>query len=195
MPNNALPAVDASTPLEKMDQAVAKPLVPHDDNPFIRIIGAISDLTDQEPLYVASGAVIGAGLVMRDGRNVQAGTRLLASHLLATALRGMIKKTVDRTRPTAAAERGRYEVGPGERHEPDFNSFPSGHAAGAVAFARAASRDHPGMAPVFAGAALASSAAQVLRSKHFVSDVVAGAAIGLLAEAAISGLMKWAGRR
>jgi membrane-associated phospholipid phosphatase len=195
MANNAMPPVNAPTPVEKVDEAVAKPLVPHGDNPLIRIIGAISDLSDQQPLYVASGAVIGAGLLMRDGRNVQDGTRLLASHLFATALRGMVKQSVDRTRPDAAAERGEYEVGPGERYESDFNSFPSGHAAGAVAFARAASRGHPGLAPVFAGAAVASSAAQVLRSKHYVSDVVAGAAIGLLAEAAIAGLIKLAERR
>lgn len=184
-----LPDVDTDNPVEKADVAVAGHLLPFAERSLVRAIGAASDLTDQEPLYAASGAVIATGLVMGDGRTVQAGTRMLAAHLLATALRGIVKQAVDRTRPIAAAERGDYKLGKGERYESDFNSFPSGHTAGAVAVARAVSRHYPGShqaALAFAGAA---AAAQVLRSRHFVTDVIAGAAIGWIAEEVIDALL------
>jgi len=168
--------------LEQADLAVAGTLLPLSGALVVRAIGAISDLSDQEPLYAASAAVIGTGAILRDERTLQTGLRLLATHLFATALRGVIKQTVDRTRPIAAAERGEYELGPGDRHESDFNSFPSGHTAGAVAIALVIARRYPGARGPALGLAAASAAAQVLRSKHYLTDVVAGAAIGWAAE-------------
>ena len=57
-----------------------------------------------------------------------------------------------------------------------------------MAVARAAARDYPGTNA--AGLALSAAVAliQVPRAKHYVSDIVAGAAIGLVAE----GLSSWA---
>lgn len=184
-----LPEVNASTPVEEVDAAVAEVLVPHAEHLAIRALGAASDLTDQEPLYAAAAAVIGVGLVTRDERTIRAGTRFLASHLFATALRGIVKRLVDRTRPDAAARRGEYRLEKGERYESDFNSFPSGHTAGAVAVARALGRHYPGSYNAWLGLAGAASAAQVIRSKHFVTDVVAGAAIGIIAEEAVHRLL------
>ena len=183
------PHVDTASPLEQADAAVADVLVPFSGKGVVRAIGAVSDLTDQEPIYAASGATIAVGLAMRDVRTVRAGTRTLAAHLLATALRGVVKQLVDRTRPVAAAERGEYELGKGERFESDFNSFPSGHTAGAVAVARALGRHYPGSYHSWMGVAAAAAAAQVLRSKHYVTDVVAGAAIGLIAEELVHWLL------
>lgn len=183
------PSIDPSLPGEEMDAAVAGALVPHAENLLVRAIGAASDLTDQEPLYAAAGAVIGTGLLAGDSGTVRAGTRVLAAHLLATALRGVVKHLVDRTRPDVAAERGSYEFREGHRFESDFNSFPSGHSAGAVAVARSLGRHYPGSHHLWLGVAGAASAAQVLRSKHYVTDVVAGAAIGWLAEEVIDALL------
>jgi undecaprenyl-diphosphatase len=183
------PHVETSSPLEQADAAVADVLVPYAGQGLVRAIGAVSDLTDQEPIYAAAGATIAVGLVMRDQRTIRAGTRTLAAHLLATALRGVVKQMVDRTRPVAAAERGEYELGKGHRHESDFSSFPSGHTAGAVAVARALGRHYPGSYHGWMGVAGAAAAAQVLRSKHYVTDVVAGAAIGLIAEELVHRLL------
>lgn len=185
----AHPNVDRASSLEQADAAVADALVPYAGQTLVRAIGAVSDLSDQEPIYAASGATIAVGLVMRDVRTVRAGTRMLAAHLLATALRGVVKHLVDRTRPVAAAERGQYELGKGERYESDFNSFPSGHTAGAVAVARALGRDYPGSYHGWMGVAGAAAAAQVLRSKHYVTDILAGAAIALVAEEVVHRLI------
>lgn len=188
---NALAAAghNSDNAIERADLAVASRLLPISGDLAVRAIGAVSDLSDQEPLYAASAAVIGTGVVMRDDRTLQTGLRLLATHLFATALRGVIKKTVDRTRPIAAAKNGAYELGPGERHESDFSSFPSGHSAGAVAVARVVARRYPHASGPALGLAAASAVAQVLRSRHYVTDVAAGAAIGWLAEEVLHALL------
>lgn len=183
------PEVGAASPLEQADAAVADVLVPFARQGFVRAIGAASDLSDQEPIYAAAGATVAVGLAMRDERTIRAGTRLLAAHLLATALRGIVKQMVDRTRPIVAAENGEYELTEGERFESDYNSFPSGHTAGAVAAARALGRHYPGSYHAWLALAAAAAATQVLRSKHYVTDVVAGAAIGLIAEEAVHRLL------
>lgn len=183
------PVVDAANALEEADVLVADKLVPHAERGFVRAIGEISDLTDQEPLYAAAGAVIATGIVLRDGPTFRGGTRILASHLLATAMRGIVKHLVDRTRPDAAARNGHYEMSKGERYESDYNSFCSGHTAGAVAAALAAGRAWPGARETAVGLAAMAALAQVVRSKHYLSDVLAGAAIGVVAEASVNRLI------
>jgi undecaprenyl-diphosphatase len=82
----------------------------------------------------------------------------------------------------------------GRRRDTDFNSFPSGHTAGAVAVAVAVGRDYPGGRLPALALAAAAGIAQVVRSKHYVSDVVAGATIGIVAELAIDRLIRKAAR-
>lgn len=184
------PDFEPSASVEEMDAAVADVLLPYASKAAFRTIGAISDLSDQEPLYAAAIGVLATGVVMRDGPTWRMGTRVLASHLLATALRGVVKRLVDRTRPEAAARRGDYVMREGKRHESDFNSFPSGHTAGAVAVAMAVSREHPGARLPAAALAALSGTAQVIRSRHYVTDVVAGAIIGVAADALVDALIE-----
>lgn len=183
------PHFEPSAPGEGMDAAVADVLIPHAEGTAIKALGAVSDLSDQEPLYAAAAAVLATAMALRDGPTWRTGTRILASHLLATALRGVIKKMVDRTRPEAAARRGDYVLREGERHESDFNSFPSGHTAGAVAVALAVGRDNPATRVPAIGLAALSGAAQILRSRHYVTDVVAGAVIGIAADALVDAVI------
>lgn len=188
------PDTDTQAPFEEVDQAVADLLLPFVGQAGVRALGAVSDLSDQEPLYAAAAGTLVTAALLRDGRSWRAGTRFLAAHLLATALRGIVKQMVDRTRPDAAAERGEYVLRKGRRHDTDFNSFPSGHTAGAVAVALAVRRDYPGArVPVLVLAGLAGLA-QVIRSKHYVSDVVAGALIAVAAEGLVDALITRAER-
>lgn len=188
------PVVETANTLEEADVLVAEKLVPHAERSLVRTIGEISDLTDQEPFYAASAAVLGVGVVLRDGKTFRAGTRILAAHLLATALRGVVKRMVDRTRPIAAAEQGEYQLSKGKRYESDFNSFPSGHTAGAVAVALAVGRAWPAARETALGLAATAALAQVLRSSHYLTDVIAGGAIGVVAEAAVDRLITRAER-
>jgi membrane-associated phospholipid phosphatase len=64
----------------------------------------------------------------------------------------------------------------------DRNAFPSGHTAGAVAVAQAVAHEAPGAAGSLRLAAGAAGALQVPRGAHYLTDVIAGAAVGWLAE-------------
>lgn len=189
-----MPEVQNASPIEDADVAMAEAAAPIAKSPLVGVIGELSDFSDQEPLYAATGAVIATGLLMRDGKTIRAGTRMLAAHLLATALRGIVKQLVDRTRPDAAARDGHYHMGSGEHYERDLNSFPSGHTAGALAVAMAFSREYPNQAPAAYSLASAAGIAQIMRSSHFTSDVVAGAAVGAVAEIAVDRLIRMAER-
>ena len=174
--------------------AIADKLLPYTGKTAVRAIGAVSDLSDQEPLYAAAAGTLVTAVLLRDGPTWRAGTRFLAAHLLATALRGIVKQLVDRTRPDAAADRGEYVLRKGRRRDSDFSSFPSGHTAGAVAVALAVGRDYPAARLPAIGLAAAAGVAQVVRSKHYVSDVVAGALIGFAAEVMIDVVVSGAKR-
>jgi undecaprenyl-diphosphatase len=188
------PDVEPHVPLEELDAAVATALVPMAEEGTIKAIGEVSDLSDQEPLYAGAAAFLAVAALARHGPTWRSGTRILAAHLLATGLRGIIKELVDRTRPDAAARLGRYVFREGQRRDSDYSSFPSGHTAGALAVALAVGRDYPrGRWPAL-GTAAAASVAQVIRSKHYVSDVVAGAAIAWGAEVLIDRLIRRAAR-
>lgn len=189
-----LPEVEATAPLEELDAAVATALVPLAEDGAVKALGEVSDLSDQEPIYAGAAAFLAVAAIMRDGPTWRAGTRLLAAHLLATGLRGIVKRLVDRTRPDAAARSGHYVFRGGVRRESDYSSFPSGHTAGAMAVALAVSRDYPGARWPALGLAATAGVAQVIRSRHYVSDVAAGAAIGWAAEALIDGLIRRAER-
>ncbi len=116
---------------------------------------------------------------------------MLAAHALAIFAKNVFKRSVDRTRPARLGTEGTYERGPGKRFQSDYNSFPSGHTASAMAVARAFGREYRDMAAPALGTASLLSSLQLVRSKHFATDIVAGASLGLIAE----GLVDQAFRR
>lgn len=168
--------------IERADIAVAEATAPVEETRLGHALGLVGKLGDQPPLRVLCGAVVATGWWRDDPRLVLAGVRMFAAHTLATLAKTRIKKRVDRSRPNVLLEEGHYEAHPGDNEDHDVTSFPSGHTAGAVAVAAAVARSYPAAALPAAGAALLLSGVQVPRRAHYVSDVVAGAAIGLLAE-------------
>ena len=105
---------------------------------------------------------------------------------MATGLKNAVKRRVDRTRPSLLVEEGRYGMGAGTSDEHDETSFPSGHTAGAVAAAGAWAHVYPEQRTAAYAAAAAVAVMQVPRCAHYVSDVVAGAGVGLVAAAAVN---------
>lgn len=174
---------DAIKKVEQADIAVSKRAAGVRDTPLVRGMGALGKLGDQPPLIAFCLGVAAAGLIRRDLTIVRGGGKMLLAHLLATGGKTAVKRSVDRTRPHLLVEEGRYELKKGERNEPAFNSFPSGHTAGAVAVAQAMAREFPETTvPAYTAAAMIA-AVQVPRCNHFVSDTAVGALIGWAAEA------------
>lgn len=178
--------MEDSSAIEQVDAAVANAVAPYRDTIVVRALGFASELADQPPLISICAATLGWGLVTRNPRLARAGARMLAAELLATGMKSVVKRSVDRTRPRLLVEEGRYELGSGSRNESPINSFPSGHTAGAVTVARAVARDYPEHAAIAYSAAAAAAVIQIPRCTHYPTDLAAGAAVGVVAEMAVS---------
>lgn len=175
--------------VEQADLAVAEQAAEIRHHPVTQALAELSEVADQPPMFTLGALVLAGGLVSGQRRVAEAGGRLLASVVMATALKSVVKNTVTRTRPYMLADEGRYErglEGPKGKH---FNSFPSGHTADAVSAARAVARVYPEAQLPLYGAAAAIAAIQIPRCAHYPSDVTAGALVGLAAEAIVN--MAW----
>ena len=174
----------AARKLAKADRKTTHDIAAHRDTVPARIAGLFGELADQPQLITASIGTIAAGLIDRRPDLVRGGARMLAAHLVATAAKTAIKRSFDRTRPAKALRDGhRFRAGDSTDHE--LNSFPSGHTAGAVAVARAASREIDGAAAPAALGVGAIAAIQPVAGNHYLSDVIVGGAIGWIAEALV----------
>ena len=172
-------------PIEKADLEISDRVAVDGRSVPSRWLGRFAELGDQPPLIALGAGVFAYGLVGRNRKLVRTGLRMLAAHAVATALKGVIKDRVDRTRP---GEDG-YRMERGKSREGRLRSMPSGHSAGLAAVARAVGREYREAAVPAGLAAVSVTAAQLPSGNHFVSDVAAGVAIGLASEAAVSALM------
>lgn len=122
--------------------------------------------------------------------------RLVGAAAIGGLLVDVVKMCVERVRPNAAdlgeidSALGTFGTGalsaPLE-HAAQLMSFPSGHAAAAAGLAAALGWKYPRGRPAFAGLAMLSALQRVATSAHYPSDVLFGAAIGLVAAAALVG--------
>jgi undecaprenyl-diphosphatase len=157
------------------------------------LLDRLADLGDQPQLRTLCAATIAAGLVARrsghGSRLALAGLRMLIAHEAATLAKNFVKRRIDRTRPRSNGKAGKDPVpSPGRRRHKEETSFPSGHSAGAAAVTRAFAREFPEHGVPAAGAAAALALVQIPRCAHYPTDVAAGLAIGLAAEAALAAL-------
>ena len=186
LPPNPRPSRSESeqTSLEKADIAFSEQVAAERKSPGIKALGTIGELGDQLPLVGLCAGALAFGLLSGRRRLAVAGANMLLSLTIATAAKTAVKNTVSRTRPNVLLDTGVYDVEPLGPDEGPWHSFPSGHTAGSVAVARALARTVPEAAiPAYAAAA-AIAAVQLPTAHHFLSDVLAGAAIGLAADVA-----------
>ena len=175
---------NAARKLARADAEIVEAAAAHKDSAPLRMMAYASKVGDQPPLRAISAAAIVVGLVGSNRRLLRAGVRMIVAHEVATALKDVIKRRVDRTRPRSAESHRQRKIKPGEGTSKEVTSFPSGHSAGSLAVARAFSREFPDHAVPALGAASAVGAAQVPRYSHYATDVLAGFLVGLVAEAA-----------
>ena len=174
---------DAAERLLEADAKTVEAAQPYQDNALLE---RLADLGDQPAMRVLCAATVAAGILSRDRRFVRAGFRMLAAHTLATWTKNFVKHRVDRTRPRSAGDpRKDHRLAPGRSKAKEETSFPSGHAAGAAAVARAFAREVPEWAAPACGIGGVLALAQIPRCAHYPTDVGAGIAIGLASEAAV----------
>lgn len=184
-----------ATAVEKADHKITSEVNGERDSWPVRLIGAASEIGDQPQMRMICAATVANGIARRDLRLTSTGFRMLAAHTLATWAKSGIKSVINRRRPKDGDD-PRVREGDSDRHEE--NSFPSGHSAGAIAVGEAIARAYPDHAGAARSAALSVSVVQVPRGTHYAGDVLAGIAIGLIAErvsnAVIDSTVRWARR-
>jgi membrane-associated phospholipid phosphatase len=178
--------IQAPSAAEEADVAFEAHLAGHKDHPVVRGLGRLSAIGDQPPLLALSGAILTYGVLAKNQRAARAGAHLLGSLVVATLIKTNLKHVVARTRPNVLLEEGRYEGELFGQDEGKWHSFPSGHAAGSVAVARAMGRVYPKARTGAYAEAAAVALMQIPRWAHYPADIVAGAVVGLVAEAAVN---------
>ena len=166
--------------IERIDQQVAARLALDGRTRAARWTGTFADAGDQPPLIILSLSIVAAGLAGGDARLRRTGMRMLTAHSLATLFKLLAKDRIDRTRPGALNEKG-YRLEPGTSRDGRLRSMPSGHSAGTMAIAGAIVPDYPGALIPAMTAATAIAVAQLPSKNHFLSDVLVGAGVGLVA--------------
>lgn len=97
---------------------------------------------------------------------------------LAGIIADLIKPFLGRARPVLLGQSGIYGFYPLDFHSV-YNSMPSGHTTTAFAVACALIRLWPRGTVLFLSYAAALAASRVMVNAHFLSDVLAGAAVGI----------------
>lgn len=138
----------------------------------------------QPEVYVPIAlGTVAVGLVMGNGRVTRAGGRITGSLLLAGAAVNILKPLAGRARPSSSLEA--HDFRPFSRQD----AWPSGHTA--VAFALATSvgdelRYTPASILLY-GAATLTAWSRVNDNRHWVTDVAAGALVGVASAKLMNG--------
>jgi undecaprenyl-diphosphatase len=155
-------AVVLLDPVSALDQRVRGELQTMRGAPYERIMRAATDAGNPRNLFAVMVVVAVAGgpagpILVREAVAV-----LLPANLVVEGL----KRAVNRTRPDGSQDR-------------DNASFPSSHAANVCALAYLLARRWRGAAWVAWPLAILVSFSRMWLDRHFLSDVVAGALIGV----------------
>ena len=156
--------------------------------PLFRAAYRITDLAKGGPWIAAAAlAYVGAQLWLSTATpSALAGTisqyalALLASFVAGSVVLHVLKIFLGRRRPRDDVEHGLY----GFRYftwQLQYDSFPSGHAMTIFSVAVIASIIVPVLAPLWFGIALVLALTRAMLIAHFLSDVLIGAALGVIA--------------
>lgn len=104
----------------------------------------------------------------------------IASLVVGSAILHLIKLVLGRRRPRDDMEMGLYGFMP-LAFNPDYNSFPSGHALTICCVGVIFTCVWPMWWPIWFGIAALLAVTRALLTAHFLSDVMIGAGIGLIA--------------
>lgn len=161
---------------------------------LLRDVDRVGDRWGSPGAIVAAGALWLGARVAHDSVRARLGARSLEALMLSGVVTGAIKGVAGRARPFAApGNPSSWAFMRGVRDD-RYQSFPSGHATAAFAFASAMTsqlqRDRSPIAgwagPVLYSLAGVTSFARTYDHAHWLSDVVTGAAVGTLSGLTVS---------
>jgi len=137
-----------------------------------QVLSVVEETAESTKLWCGAAAMMAT---LGGGRGRKAAAAGMAALTVAQlASNGVCKQLADRPRPPA-------EWFPHDEVDdrPDSSSFPSGHTAAAVAFTAAVTPTWPAAGIACAVPAVMVAVERVQSGAHYLSDVAAGAALGL----------------
>lgn len=131
-------------------------------------------------LYLAlfSAGLLTSGWWFSRRNLMEAGWQSLLAHMAVALLVTVLKHAVGRPRPKFN-HAGGIQLWPSMDN--GFDSFPSGHAAASFAVAAVLARRYPATGWLWYGAAGVVAISRILRGSHFLTDVMTGVVLGLVA--------------
>jgi membrane-associated phospholipid phosphatase len=136
-----------------------------------RVFYLASELGDFSLIWLLIAAASGVRSDEDADASIRFGLLLLAESALVNQ---GIKRVIRRPRPVPIDDH------PHDVRLPRTSSFPSGHSSSALAAAGIIGAQHPKARPVLYGLAAVVATSRVHLKVHHVSDVIAGAAIGIV---------------
>ena len=176
----------SAKPLFWLDKKAKTLFEPYRKSAPVKVLDVAGEIGDQLQMRLLCGGIVAVGVLRADARMVRAGARMLLAHELATFVKGLGKDNVDRKRPRSTQGRKASRPHKGESHDKEWQSFPSGHSAGAVAAASAFASVYPQYRVPALAAGGAVALAQIPTCAHYPSDVAAGATVGAASNGALS---------
>ena len=146
---------------------------------FWRFLDATTHLAKASHWLIT--AVLAYGLAAYEGWETvrRCALAFVAAVAIGSVALHTIKLVLGRRRPRDDFEMGLYGFKP-FAFDPDYNSFPSGHALTIMCVAVTASAMWPMLAPLWFAVALWLGFTRALLTAHYLSDVLVGAGIGLI---------------
>jgi len=157
--------------------------IPHFKNPILNaVVGTINPIGSGVTLLIVCVALAVVSRRLRRPRLHDAACISALAFASAGLIEFSLKHLVGRPRPGAAlASAGLL----GPSFAPDIDSFPSGHATSVFAVATVFAAYYPRLRwPLYALAA-AIALGRVYLARHYVSDIIAGAALGAIVAACL----------
>ena len=175
----------------RLDRGVAKAVARHTSPAVERPARLLTWVADEHLLYGVAAALWLAARA-GDERERRATDHLALSTVVTAILPHLLKRLVDQERPDRCMVHGRRRGIP--RSGKAYDAFPSGHAMHVGAVASAVSWAYPKSAPIAWGLGGVIAATRIVLLAHWTTDVLAGLAMGALAERCLRPLSGRPGR-
>ena len=159
-----------------LDEAISTAVELTETPTLDRVLVRLSDAANQSRLWFATAAVVA---LVGGPRGRRAAAESVASIGLASAVSNLALKGLAPRRPRPGSSGGDV-VASRRVRRPTSSSFPSGHAASAIAFASTMGEEVPvTWLPLHAAASLVAYS-RIHTGVHYPSDVVIGTIVGAL---------------
>jgi hypothetical protein len=167
-----------------LDKPVREFAQSHQSTSASHVAAAFRQLGEIEVFTPAIAGVLLYGLVTDDRQTERTGKRLVVTEALNAALTLGGKVVFGRERPHVNGDHLRFEPFTFEDR-----SFPSGHTSTAFALVTtlADDFDRSGLTIVLYAAATGTALSRIYDDKHWLSDTIAGAAVGIASAKLVSG--------